>query len=257
MPYQTPSSARSIPTTPLVNRAFEKAVSRLLVVAALLTPLQALAAPSFISPKTFRTRQLTKTPLTLIDIRPPDAYKKEHIQGALSVPLETLRTWQPPSNAPIVVYCVCPKDEEAAAILIERGFTNTTVLEGRFAAWKNAGYPVVRYGRGVGGKDPPLERIDAKRAKPKVEDGSLLPVDVRPEAEYRMGRLPGAVHEPLERIRLAVPAFPEGKTLLVYGRVGARAREAAKTLRQAGYAVTELSGGIAGWAAKKYPMEVE
>ena len=39
MSYQTPSSARSIPTIPLVNRAFEKAVSRLLITAALLTPL--------------------------------------------------------------------------------------------------------------------------------------------------------------------------------------------------------------------------
>ena len=124
MSYQTPSSARSIPTIPLVNRAFEKAVSRLLITAALLTPLQALAAPSFISPKTLRTRQLTKTPLTLIDIRPPDAYKKEHIQGALSVPLETLRTWQPPSNAPIVVYCLSgARSSGAVRTLTSMGYT--------------------------------------------------------------------------------------------------------------------------------------
>lgn len=249
-----PSSARSIPTKPLVNRTLAKAVSRLLVTAALLTPITALAAP--ISIKELRTLQLNKKPHTLIDVRDPNAYKKEHIQGAINVPLESIRAWQPPANTPIIVYCTCPNDITAADILIERGFKKTRILEGRYASWKNAKYPIVYYGKGTTPKQTQNNRITAKEAKEKIEEGTLQPIDIRPKAEYEMGHLPGAIHLELELLKLVVK-LPEDQNYLIYGRKSKRTKEAAKLIREAGYTVVELSGGIAGWAGRKYPMEVK
>jgi rhodanese-related sulfurtransferase len=53
-----------------------------------------------------------------------------------------------PREADAVVYCTCPSDETARAILrlaLDLRFTRVKLLRGGLAAWKAAGYPVEPY----------------------------------------------------------------------------------------------------------------
>ena len=79
--------------------------------------------------------------------------------------------------------------------------------------------------------------------------GALL-LDVRTEEEYAGGHIPESRNVPLDDLRRAeLPADPAAP-LFVYCLSGARSRQAALLLRQAGYSeVTDL-GGIRNYHGK-------
>jgi rhodanese-related sulfurtransferase len=51
--------------------------------------------------------------------------------------------------------------------------------------------------------------------------------------------------------------MPKDKEILIYDRQGARSRQAFEKLKAAGFTVSELSGGLAGWVKRKLPLEVK
>jgi len=73
-------------------------------------------------------------------------------------------------------------------------------------------------------------------------------IDVRTEAEYRSGHIPGSISVPLGRIELVKVLFPARSTrLLAYCRSGARSAQAVFQLHQMGYANVENLGGLNDW----------
>lgn len=88
------------------------------------------------------------------------------------------------------------------------------------------------------------------------EDG--LFVDVRPEAEYRKGHLPGSVNVPggnLEQRHKRVQKHKE-KPVIVYDGNGFRAGHAGKQLKQGGLQqVLQLKGGYEAWTSANLPIE--
>lgn len=83
--------------------------------------------------------------LTIIDIRPISVFNQEHIQGAISLPADTLvarvmATLETDRD----IYIYSDSNEEtaaAAAQLREAGYTHVSELTGGLAAWKAVGYP--------------------------------------------------------------------------------------------------------------------
>lgn len=74
-------------------------------------------------------------------------------------------------------------------------------------------------------------------------------VDVRQEAEYRAGHIPGAQHIELGRLRRMVPALPAGPCVLMCGH-GERAASAASLLEACGRDDVAIArGGPSDWAA--------
>ncbi len=74
-------------------------------------------------------------------------------------------------------------------------------------------------------------------------------LDVRPAAERRFGHLPGDRAVPLDRLVDAIPDLPRGRPLVVYDHRGFRARLAARTLLDRGWAeVAALEGGLDDYA---------
>lgn len=86
---------------------------------------------------------LAEKQVILIDVREPGEYKSEHIPGALSLPLSTLKLEQIPtvSNQKIVLSCQSGKRSDIAAQkLLESGLNSLLQLEGGLNSWKEAGY---------------------------------------------------------------------------------------------------------------------
>ena len=83
----------------------------------------------------------------MVDIRKESAFNKEHIPGAVLIPLGALATSEDlPKNmsTPILVYCNSGnKSQTAAKELQKMGYTDVADLEPGIKGWKKEGLPVV------------------------------------------------------------------------------------------------------------------
>ena len=91
-------------------------------------------------------------------------------------------------------------------------------------------------------------RPEEARALLETREDVLL-LDVRTDAEYQAGHIPGAILLPVEEIGTEEPAsLPDkAQTILVYCRTGRRSAEAARKLAALGYADVRDFGGIVDW----------
>ena len=226
--------------------------SALLLILSLAAP--AFSASSKVDSDDVRRLQLLKTPdLLIIDVRSPSDYAAGHIQGAKNIPAFDFNATALPKDARLAVYCpnpACPQGKAVADKLIGMGFPRVSVLEGGFAEWTKKGYPVEKTRPRA---KPQAATIFASEAQKRLQEFRVL--DVRPAQEFSAGHLPGAVNSPLETLEPS--RIPKGVQVLVYDRLSTRSRKAAEKLIEAGYSCVELAGGFAGWARKKYPVEVK
>ncbi|MFQ6115769.1 MAG: ArsR/SmtB family transcription factor [bacterium] len=91
-------------------------------------------------------RRIQNKEVIVIDVRPPEEYKKGHISGALSIPLTELenRLQEIPQDREVVAYCrgrYCVLSAEAMKVLREAGYQAVRLREG-LPEWKEAGLPV-------------------------------------------------------------------------------------------------------------------
>ncbi len=92
-------------------------------------------------------RRIEAGTVLLIDVRPREEFEQGHISGAVSVPLESLKTWarnDAPKRKQIVAYCrgpYCVYAIEAVAELKKRGLRATRAEDG-VAEWRGAGYAI-------------------------------------------------------------------------------------------------------------------
>lgn len=68
-------------------------------------------------------------------------------------------------------------------------------------------------------------------------------LDVRTQAEFEQGALPGAIHIPVDALRSRLAQLDKNKEILVYCQVGLRGYVAARILLQNGFRARNLSGG--------------
>lgn len=86
----------------------------------------------------------------LVDARSADSFAKEHITGAVSLPLAVAGGKNPPlpenvtPDTIIIAYCngfSCHDSMELGKILIKAGYRQVFVFEGGLPEWRDAGYP--------------------------------------------------------------------------------------------------------------------
>ena len=172
----------------------------------------------------------------LVDARPIGAFATGHVPGALSIPLRsafaTWLGWLVADDHPLVVV-VDPDQDRGDLVRQARkvGYERLAgELAGGMAAWQAAGLPVARI---------PLVGLDG------VEGRRVL--DVRQDAEFAAGHVPGAIHVELGALTDRV-ALPGGPLAVTCGH-GERAMTAASLLaRQGRQNVTVVDGGTSAWA---------
>ena len=92
-------------------------------------------------------------------VKKVDAYKEEHIKGAVNYTSGTIEGHYKdlPKNKKIIVYCSWPNEHTSASLvaqLMDKGIKNAAALLGGTGAWKNAKYPMESEERKADEKKP-------------------------------------------------------------------------------------------------------
>ncbi|MDT0187241.1 rhodanese-like domain-containing protein [Microbacterium sp. ARD31] len=80
-------------------------------------------------------------------------------------------------------------------------------------------------------------------------------VDVREADEVAGGRVPGAVHIPMNEVPGRVAELPTDQPVFVVCQSGGRSRQVVDHLRAQGVPAVNVAGGTGGWAQRGWPLE--
>jgi rhodanese-related sulfurtransferase len=99
-------------------------------------------------------------------------------------------------------------------------------------------------------------RIDIDSYREHFAPGDHILVDVREPEEWVMGRIPGAVHIPLNDLPDRYQEISTEKPVVVVCAHGSRSLYGAQFLLQVGFPeVYSLDGGTHAWMMKRLPIE--
>jgi rhodanese-related sulfurtransferase len=101
-----------------------------------------------------------------------------------------------------------------------------------------------------------LEPVAQDELLRRLNDGQVLVLDVRPEAEYAAGHIPGAVSVPHDQLAARLAELPAGAEIVAYcrGRYCVFAPDAVRLLRARGFAARPLAGGLPDWRLAGLPV---
>lgn len=182
----------------------------------------------------------------VIDVEASPEFAERHVPGTVNVPVKYLAQeagWFIDYEKPL--YLVSSKHMLAYAVrtLREIGVDN---IAGYFdrdeVIW-------------AGLATESFEYQDPRDLSTKIENGDFVLVDVRRQAEWNEGHLPGAHYIFLGTIRDALPSINYDRPVVLQCRTGARSAIAASILQAAGKKdVINMAGGIQRWAQTGLPV---
>lgn len=84
--------------------------------------------------------------VVLLDVRTPEEFSQEFIEGAILIPVqilsENISKLQPQKNKKIIVYCHSGNRSVAAARILSKNGFHPLNIKGGISAWKNDGLPL-------------------------------------------------------------------------------------------------------------------
>lgn len=102
-----------------------------------------------------------------------------------------------------------------------------------------------------------LEAVDAAELMERLNDGSVIVLDVRPEEEYRAGHIPGALSVPVDALEAALQTLPRDWEIVAYcrGPYCGFSDKAVALLGSRGFRARRLRQGLPDWRAGGFPVE--
>jgi ArsR family transcriptional regulator len=96
-----------------------------------------------------------------------------------------------------------------------------------------------------------LEPVSRDELLRRMRKGAVTVLDVRPEDEFAMGHLPGAINVPLRSLKARLSEFDRAREIVAYcrGPYCVWSWEAVATLRARGFKVRRLEDGLPEWRA--------
>lgn len=190
-----------------------------------------------------------KASTLVVDVSP--IWAQGHIPGAVSMPLATLEeelTYLG-RDREYLIYCHSDSASiQGAEAFVANGFSPVYRLEGNYAAWTDAGYPVEMSG---------YMNVTVEQAKTAIDaTGSrIVIVDVSPV--YLDGHIAGAVHKPLATLGNELKTMDKSRPYLIYCHTDAASISGAQAFVDAGFnPVHRLEGNYAAWTDAGYPIAV-
>jgi rhodanese-related sulfurtransferase/predicted transcriptional regulator len=102
-----------------------------------------------------------------------------------------------------------------------------------------------------------LEPLTRKDLVSRLRKGLVTVLDVRPEDEFALGHIPGALNIPLGKLKHRLGELPADREVIAYcrGPYCVLSFEAVAALRARGYRVRRLEDGYPEWKAAGLPVE--
>jgi hydroxyacylglutathione hydrolase len=187
----------------------------------------------------------------VVDMRRVADYLEAHIPGVYHVELRDAFAswvgWVVPFGASLVLVSRdTAGHEEAVRQLIRIGYDDLSgYLDGGMAAWQSAGLPVRS-----------LPSVPVAEVRERLERQEPLTVlDVRQDAEWQAGHIPGAAHIEAGALATRRPSGPLDTPLLVHCGHEQRAATALSLLERQGYTDLHLvRGGWGAWSKAAFPV---
>lgn len=103
-----------------------------------------------------------------------------------------------------------------------------------------------------------LEPVLREELIGRLRDKAVTLLDVRPEDEFALGHLPGAINMPLDEIEHRLSQLPTDREIVAYcrGPYCVLSFEAVALLRAKGYRIRRLEDGFPEWKAAGLEVEV-
>lgn len=103
-----------------------------------------------------------------------------------------------------------------------------------------------------------FESLDAVELLRRAAAGEVLVLDVRPQAEFNAGHLPGAVNLPLSELARRLEELPKDVEVVAYcrGKYCLLAYSAVDYLKSKGRAASRLNIGLSEWKLEDRPVVI-
>jgi rhodanese-related sulfurtransferase len=97
-------------------------------------------------------------------------------------------------------------------------------------------------------------KVDVQQAQQLQQSGAVL-LDVRTREEFKGGHAPKARNIPLDQLPARAREVPTGRQVLAICQSGGRSARATAVLRDKGYDVLDVRGGMSSWQRAGLPVE--
>jgi rhodanese-related sulfurtransferase len=88
----------------------------------------------------------------------------------------------------------------------------------------------------------------------QVNNANALVIDLREPKEFREGHVVDAINIPFAKIAERMAELDKARPLVLVDKIGQHSASVGRTLKQAGYQVSRLAGGMSEWAASNLPV---
>lgn len=101
-----------------------------------------------------------------------------------------------------------------------------------------------------------MEPVTRAELMARMKKGDVQVLDVRPEDEFALGHVPGAVNIPLDKLKKKLSALHPGKEIVAYcrGPYCVLSFETVALLRKKGFKARRLEDGLPEWKAAGLPV---
>ena len=101
-----------------------------------------------------------------------------------------------------------------------------------------------------------MEPVTRRELLSRMKKGMVQVLDVRPEDEFALGHLPGAINVPLDKLKQRLATLDPSKEIIAYcrGAYCVLSFETVAILRERGFKVRRLEQGYPEWRAAGLPV---
>jgi hydroxyacylglutathione hydrolase len=189
----------------------------------------------------------------VVDMRPAAAFAAAHVPGTINIPLDASFTtwagWLLPYDRDVYLLadgesprCIETAIRNLATIGLDR--VGGTFGAGAIEAWT-----------AEGGQLGTVKQATVTEVATMLDRGSATVIDVRGNAEWEAGRLPGVPNVPLGYLAGDTAALSADRPVVVHCQAGARSAIAASVLLAGGVkSVMNMTGGYAAWEQAGLPV---
>jgi rhodanese-related sulfurtransferase/uridine phosphorylase len=103
-----------------------------------------------------------------------------------------------------------------------------------------------------------MEPVSREELANRLKSGTVTVLDVRPEEEFALGHIPGAINVPIGRFKRRPPALPKDREIVAYcrGPYCVMSFDAVAALRAKGHRIRRLEDGFPEWKAAGLKVEI-